>query len=84
MLEKVLVPIIQHRVLYLAIGLYMHACSRVSFTCFVLYRATHMRSAVCVALRCGVCQSVSLYCVETTELIIKQSALHCSIETLVY
>jgi len=40
-------------------------------------------------LWCGVCPSVCLsvtlvYCDETTELIIKQLALDCSLKTLVY
>jgi len=53
------------------------------------YCATHMDIAQ-YALFCGVCPSVRdpsvsltlVYCVETTELIIKQLALDCSLGTL--
>jgi len=45
------------------------------------YRATHMHSAVYAVVRClSVCLSVTfVYCIETTQLIIKQ-ALDCSLE----
>ena len=47
----------------------------------IFYRATHMHSAVYAVVRClSVRPSVTLvYCVETTEFIIKQSALHYSL-----